>query len=196
MHTIGTPWQWGSFFALLLAMLAVDLGVVHRKEHRIGLREAARLELPVDGPGAAFQRLDLPPVRQQAGARVLHRVCHRALALLRQHLRLRRPLQLLRRPGQAPAPRPVLGHPGRAPVARPVHRPGHRPAQPLRMADARLRRLPRLHRDQDPARRGDGGPPGEEPGAPPVPAPRAADHRVPRQEVLRPPGRPHCWRRR
>jgi tellurite resistance protein TerC len=40
MQTIGTAWQWGSFFALLVAMLAVDLGVVHRKEHRIGLREA------------------------------------------------------------------------------------------------------------------------------------------------------------
>ncbi|MFL6197476.1 MAG: TerC family protein [Thermoanaerobaculia bacterium] len=37
---IGTPLQWGVFFALLLGMLALDLGVFNRREHRIGLREA------------------------------------------------------------------------------------------------------------------------------------------------------------
>ncbi|HKI05481.1 MAG TPA: TerC family protein [Thermoanaerobaculia bacterium] len=40
MEIVGTPLQWGSFFALVLAMLALDLGVINRKEHRIGLREA------------------------------------------------------------------------------------------------------------------------------------------------------------
>jgi len=40
MQTIGTPLQWGLFIALILAMLALDLGVIHRKEHRVGLREA------------------------------------------------------------------------------------------------------------------------------------------------------------
>jgi TerC family integral membrane protein len=40
METIGTPLQWGVFLALILGMLAVDLGVIHRKEHRVGLREA------------------------------------------------------------------------------------------------------------------------------------------------------------
>jgi tellurite resistance protein TerC len=40
METIGTPLQWGSFLALVLAMLALDLGVFHRKEHRVELREA------------------------------------------------------------------------------------------------------------------------------------------------------------
>lgn len=40
MEIIGTPLQWGIFFALLLAMLTLDLGVINRKEHRIGLREA------------------------------------------------------------------------------------------------------------------------------------------------------------
>ena len=38
--TIGTPLQWGFFFALILGMLALDLGVFNRREHRIGLREA------------------------------------------------------------------------------------------------------------------------------------------------------------
>jgi tellurite resistance protein TerC len=37
---VGTPLQWGVFFALVLGMLALDLGVFNRREHRIGLREA------------------------------------------------------------------------------------------------------------------------------------------------------------
>jgi tellurite resistance protein TerC len=40
METIGTPLQWGIFFALVFGMLALDLGVFHRREHRVGLREA------------------------------------------------------------------------------------------------------------------------------------------------------------
>jgi tellurite resistance protein TerC len=40
IETIGTPLQWGVFILLVLAMLVLDLGVVHRKEHRVGLREA------------------------------------------------------------------------------------------------------------------------------------------------------------
>lgn len=40
METVGTPLQWGFFFALILGMLALDLGVFNRREHRVGLREA------------------------------------------------------------------------------------------------------------------------------------------------------------
>jgi tellurite resistance protein TerC len=40
IETIGSPLQWGAFILLLLVLLALDLGVVHRKEHRVGLREA------------------------------------------------------------------------------------------------------------------------------------------------------------
>jgi tellurite resistance protein TerC len=40
METIGTPLQWGVFLALVFGMLALDLGVFHRKEHRVGLRES------------------------------------------------------------------------------------------------------------------------------------------------------------
>jgi tellurite resistance protein TerC len=36
----GTPLHWGVFFLLLAGMLALDLGVFNRREHRIGLREA------------------------------------------------------------------------------------------------------------------------------------------------------------
>ncbi len=40
MNQIGTPLQWGTFFALVAIMLALDLGVFHRKERRTSLREA------------------------------------------------------------------------------------------------------------------------------------------------------------
>jgi len=40
MNQIGTPLQWGVFFALVAIMLALDLGVFHRKERRTSLREA------------------------------------------------------------------------------------------------------------------------------------------------------------
>jgi tellurite resistance protein TerC len=40
MDDVGTPLQWSFFFALILGMLALDLGVFNRKEHRVGLREA------------------------------------------------------------------------------------------------------------------------------------------------------------
>jgi tellurite resistance protein TerC len=41
LEIVGTPLQWGFFFALLLGMLVLDLGVFNRKAHRVGLREAA-----------------------------------------------------------------------------------------------------------------------------------------------------------
>jgi tellurite resistance protein TerC len=40
MQTIGTPVAWGGFIAFVLAMLAIDLGVFHRKTHAVGVREA------------------------------------------------------------------------------------------------------------------------------------------------------------
>lgn len=41
MNELGTPLQWTLFLAFVFVMLALDLGVFHRKTHRIGLREAA-----------------------------------------------------------------------------------------------------------------------------------------------------------
>jgi tellurite resistance protein TerC len=40
MNPIGTPLQWGAFFSLVAVMLALDLGVFHRRERRTSLREA------------------------------------------------------------------------------------------------------------------------------------------------------------
>jgi len=41
MESIGSPWMWGAFIAFVLGMLALDLGVFHRKAHKVGVREAA-----------------------------------------------------------------------------------------------------------------------------------------------------------
>jgi tellurite resistance protein TerC len=40
MESIGSPALWGGFVAFVLAMLALDLGVFHRKAHAVGFREA------------------------------------------------------------------------------------------------------------------------------------------------------------
>ncbi len=39
-ESIGTPWLWAGFIAFVLAMLALDLGVFHKKDHEITVREA------------------------------------------------------------------------------------------------------------------------------------------------------------
>jgi tellurite resistance protein TerC len=38
---VGTPLLWSGFIAFVLVMLAIDLGIFHRKAHAVGLREAA-----------------------------------------------------------------------------------------------------------------------------------------------------------
>jgi tellurite resistance protein TerC len=40
VDSIGTPLLWSLFFALVLGLLALDLGVFHRRERAIGIREA------------------------------------------------------------------------------------------------------------------------------------------------------------
>lgn len=40
MESIGNPWLWGSVIALFLGLLALDLGVFHRKAHEVKFREA------------------------------------------------------------------------------------------------------------------------------------------------------------
>ena len=41
MHeSIGTPWLWIGFVAFVLATLALDLGVIHKKDHEVSVKEA------------------------------------------------------------------------------------------------------------------------------------------------------------
>src|SRR5262245_14597213 len=41
MHTIASPALWGACTLVVLALVALDLGVFQRKAHRVGLKEAA-----------------------------------------------------------------------------------------------------------------------------------------------------------
>lgn len=40
-HDLGAPWHWAAFLALVLVLLALDLGVFHRKAREVTLKEAA-----------------------------------------------------------------------------------------------------------------------------------------------------------
>ena len=40
-ETIGSPLMWAGFIAFVIAMLAIDLGVFHRKAHEVTMKEAA-----------------------------------------------------------------------------------------------------------------------------------------------------------
>ena len=40
MVSVGTPLLWVGFTVFVLAMLALDLGVFHRKAHAVSLKEA------------------------------------------------------------------------------------------------------------------------------------------------------------
>ncbi len=41
LETVGSPPSWAAFVAFVLALLAIDLGVFHRKAHEVGVKEAA-----------------------------------------------------------------------------------------------------------------------------------------------------------
>lgn len=41
LETVGSPLLWAGFLAFVLAMLAIDLGVFHRKAHAVSMKEAA-----------------------------------------------------------------------------------------------------------------------------------------------------------
>lgn len=52
---LGKPaWTWAVFLALVVALLAFDLGVLHRKSHEIGLRESLLLSTFYIGMGLLF----------------------------------------------------------------------------------------------------------------------------------------------
>ena len=59
-ESIGTPWLWAGFVAFVLTMLVLDLGVFHKKDHEISVREAlayaARVEVEHREIGRAADR--------------------------------------------------------------------------------------------------------------------------------------------
>ena len=52
---LGMPvWIWFSFIAVVLAILAFDLGVMHRESHEIGVRESLNMSALYIGLGLAW----------------------------------------------------------------------------------------------------------------------------------------------
>ncbi len=54
IESIGSPLLWGGFLVFVLAMLALDLGVFHRKAHAVSLKEAATWSAVWVGLAALF----------------------------------------------------------------------------------------------------------------------------------------------
>jgi tellurite resistance protein TerC len=55
LEALGKPlWMWLAFIAVVLGLLAFDLGVLHRKAHEIGVRESLFLSAFYIGLGIAF----------------------------------------------------------------------------------------------------------------------------------------------
>ena len=40
LASVGAPWMWGAFTLLIVFFLALDLGILNRKPHAVGTREA------------------------------------------------------------------------------------------------------------------------------------------------------------
>ncbi len=55
--SVGTPVMWGGFILFVMAMLALDLGIFHKKEHAVGLKEAIAWTLVWISTALAFNCL-------------------------------------------------------------------------------------------------------------------------------------------
>lgn len=53
-ESVGSPLLWGSFIALIVLLLALDLGILHRKPHAVGIQEALIWSLLWVGLALAF----------------------------------------------------------------------------------------------------------------------------------------------
>ena len=55
LHWLGKPlWMWLAFLAIVIALLALDLGVLHRKQREIGIRESLVLSAAYVALGLGF----------------------------------------------------------------------------------------------------------------------------------------------
>jgi tellurite resistance protein TerC len=67
----GSPLQWGAFFAIIVGMLALDLGLLNRREHKVGLREALFWSVVWTVVGLAFNLWVHAHLGRQAGLEFL-----------------------------------------------------------------------------------------------------------------------------
>src|SRR5205809_7905172 len=179
LPSTGTPGLWIGFTLFVLALLALDLGVFHRRAHEVRFREALAwnvvwIVLP------PLQRLDLLAIRRKSRTRVPDRLPHREGARRRQHLHLPRRLLDLRGAGGLSVPGSLLGHPWRAGPAGGVHPARRRIARSIPLGDVRLRGVPGAHRHQTPPGGERRGALGTERPLPALQAARAVGVRLPR----------------
>ena len=173
---------WIGFVAFVLLLLALDLGVFHRKAHVVGVREALSWSAVWIALGLAFSLFvyhgyenQLAGPRQRARRRrpqrgvpgrqdqrrpqrrrqVPDRLRGREVAVGRQRVRDRDDLRLPGRAPALPAPRAVLGHPRRARDARRDDRDRSPPDRRVLLDPDAVRRLPDRDRRQDAADPGD-----------------------------------------
>ena len=156
---MGSIWLWVGFNVFVLALLALDLGVFHRKAHAISVREATIWSViwislsMLFNLGIYFFWHDVcpnqPALERRCSAGVLHRLPDRKIPQRRQYFCVCADLQLFQCAGEVSAPRAVLGHFGRAGDARGAD-PGRRGAdQRIPLGHLDLRRVLDLYRDQN-----------------------------------------------
>ena len=173
-------WLWAGFNLFVLAMLALDLGIFHRKAHEVSMQR---------GRASGARSGSLSPwsstsasgtsVGPQPGTRVPHRLPDREVAQRRQHLRLRADLRLLRGPRRSTSTGCCSGASSARWSCAAVFILGRRGAdRALPLDHLHLRRVPGLHRHQDGLRAGTGARPGAEPADPAGPAAHAGDRRA------------------
>ena len=207
-----TELVWVGFIALFLALLFLDLSVLHREAAELSVRQALFWTAVWVGVAGSFtvvvyglyeyRWFGFEPADELArgcGRRraVRHRLPARVVAVGRQHLRDGADLRVPEDPGALPVPRAVLGHRRRDRAAGPDDRGGHRAARALRLDVLRVRRDAAGVGAQDAARGRRGGPrlrrePAGEDGA----ALRAGDRGTGSRAILRAPVRARSTRRR
>ncbi|HEY6099177.1 MAG TPA: hypothetical protein VIW03_07090, partial [Anaeromyxobacter sp.] len=57
MESVGNPWLWAGFVAVILGLLALDLGLLHRRDRALGAREALSWVVVWMGLALAFDAL-------------------------------------------------------------------------------------------------------------------------------------------
>jgi hypothetical protein len=167
-------WFYLGFTGFVVALLALDLGVFHRKAHAVSIREASIWSAVWIGLALAFNfafyqyagwkfardpRLlqtpgfDPESASRQVGLEFLTGYVVEKVLSLRQHLRVRGRVHVLRRSGHLSAPRAVLRDPRRPGVPCHVYR--RRLGTPaVSLGDSSLRRVADPDRAEDDVRSG------------------------------------------
>lgn len=78
--TTMTLLSWGGFLLFILVLLAIDLGLFHRKAHTVSTREALGWTVAWIEPRPALRRWPLGAQWRRAGARIRHRLSDRVRA--------------------------------------------------------------------------------------------------------------------